>query len=63
MCPTTWLPIYDKSDLKGFYMAVGTSGHEYKNAPPVGFLMAELIERCEKRARSRQRPRGGYGSL
>lgn len=43
-----WIPIYDKSDLPGFYMAVGTSGNQYKNAPVVGVLMAELIEACEK---------------
>ncbi len=43
-----WLPIYDKSNLKGFYMAIGTSGHEFKNAPGVGFMMAELIDACEK---------------
>ncbi|WP_022665560.1 NAD(P)/FAD-dependent oxidoreductase [Desulfospira joergensenii] len=42
-----WIPIYDKSDLPGFYMAVGTSGNQYKNAPVVGVLMAELIEGCE----------------
>jgi len=43
-----WLPIYDKSDLGGFYMAIGTSGHEFKNAPGVGYMMAELIDACEK---------------
>ncbi|MDJ0785025.1 MAG: FAD-dependent oxidoreductase [Desulfosarcinaceae bacterium] len=42
-----WLPIYDKSNLPGFYMAVGTSGNQYKNAPVVGVLMSELIEACE----------------
>jgi sarcosine oxidase subunit beta len=42
-----WIPIYDRSDLDGFYMAVGTSGNQFKNAGPVGLLMAELIERCE----------------
>ena len=42
-----WLPIYDKSDLGGFYMAIGTSGHEFKNAPGVGHIMAGLIEACE----------------
>ena len=42
-----WIPIYDKSDLPGFYMAVGTSGNQYKNAPVVGVLMAELVEACE----------------
>lgn len=44
---TDWLPIYDKSDLGGFYMAIGTSGHEFKNAPPVGYMMSELIDRVE----------------
>ncbi len=42
-----WIPIYDKSDLPGFYMAVGTSGNQYKNAPVVGKMMCELIEQCE----------------
>jgi sarcosine oxidase subunit beta len=43
-----WIPIYDKSDLKGFYLAIGTSGNQYKNAPVVGAMMAELIDACEK---------------
>ena len=42
-----WIPIYDKSDLPGFYMAVGTSGNQFKNAPVAGRLMAELIEKVE----------------
>ena len=42
-----WIPIYDKSDLDGFYMAIGTSGNQYKNAPVVGVIMSELIEACE----------------
>ena len=42
-----WLPIYDASDLPGFYMAVGTSGNQFKNAPGVGKLMAELIFKVE----------------
>ena len=42
-----WIPIYDKSDLKGFYMAVGTSGNQFKNASVVGVLMTDLIEACE----------------
>ena len=28
-------------------MAVGTSGNQFKNAPLVGHLMAELITACE----------------
>ena len=43
-----WLPIYDKSDLGGFYMAVGSSGNQYKNAPVAGMMMCELIDQCEK---------------
>lgn len=42
-----WTPIYDKSCLDGFYMAIGTSGHQFKNAGVAGQLMAELIEACE----------------
>jgi len=42
-----WIPIYDKSDLPGFYMAVGTSGNQFKNAPVAGKLMAQLIEEGE----------------
>jgi sarcosine oxidase subunit beta len=47
-CSDDWIPIYDKSDLGGFYMAIGTSGNQYKNAPVVGHMMAELIEASEK---------------
>jgi sarcosine oxidase subunit beta len=47
-CSDDWIPIYDKSDMNGFYMAIGTSGNQYKNAPVVGAMMAELIDACEK---------------
>jgi len=46
-CSDDWLPIYDKSDLAGFYMAVGTSGNQYKNAPVAGAMMTYLIEKVE----------------
>eukprot|EP00439_Symbiodinium_sp_Y106_P049786 s1701_g6.t1 len=42
-----WVPIYDKSSLPGFYMAIGTSGNQFKNAGVVGRLMRELIEATE----------------
>ena len=42
-----WIPIYDRSDLPGFYLAVGTSGNQFKTAPAAGELMAELIIACE----------------
>ena len=44
---TDWIPIYDKSSLPGFYMACGTSGNQYKNAPIAGKMMAALIGHCE----------------
>ena len=47
-CSDDWIPVYDKSDLPGFYMAIGTSGNQYKNAPVVGLMMAELVDACEK---------------
>lgn len=43
-----WTPIYDKSDLDGFYMAIGTSGNQFKNGPIAGQLMAALISYCEE---------------
>ncbi len=42
-----WIPIYDRTDLEGYYLAIGTSGNQFKNAPVVGRLMAELIDSCE----------------
>ncbi len=42
-----WIPIYDKSSLPGFYMAIGSSGNQYKNAPLAGIIMAEMISSCE----------------
>ena len=43
-----WIPIYDRSDLPGFYMAIGTSGNQFKNAAPVAHMLAALIEACER---------------
>ena len=42
-----WTPIYDKSRLGGYYMAIGTSGNQFKNAGVAGALMTELIEGTE----------------
>jgi len=38
-----WIPIYDRTSLEGFFVAIGTSGHQFKAAPFVGVAMAELI--------------------
>lgn len=40
-----WIPIYDKSDLPGYYLAIGTSGNQFKNAPLVGEIMSEIISK------------------
>jgi glycine/D-amino acid oxidase-like deaminating enzyme len=39
-----WTPIYDRTECDGFYVAIGTSGNQFKNAPMVGKLMAALID-------------------
>ncbi|MGB3829032.1 MAG: FAD-dependent oxidoreductase [Ornithinimicrobium sp.] len=42
-----WIPIYDRTDLDGFYVAIGSSGNQFKNAPVAAHAMAELIEAVE----------------
>ncbi len=42
-----WTPIYDRTDAAGFYVAMGTSGNQFKNAPVVGRMLAALIDRVE----------------
>ncbi len=42
-----WMPIYDRTDLDGFYVAIGTSGNQFKNAGVAAHCMAELIEAVE----------------
>ncbi len=42
-----WIPIYDRTDLPGFYVAIGTSGNQYKNAGVAAHCMAELVEAVE----------------
>jgi len=39
-----WVPIYDKSDLPGFFMACGTSGNQFKNAPLAGQFLKAIID-------------------
>jgi len=42
-----WTPIYDRTCLDGFYLACGTSGNQFKNAPLIGIMMETLITACE----------------
>ncbi len=43
-----WVPIYDCSSLKGYFMACGTSGNQFKNAPMSGIFMTALVEASEQ---------------
>lgn len=42
-----WTPIYDRTSLDGFYVAIGTSGNQFKNAPVVGEMMLAIVTACE----------------
>ena len=42
-----WIPIYDRTDLDGFYLAIGSSGNQFKNASVAAYCMSELIQRTE----------------
>ena len=38
-----WGPVYDRTDLDGFFCVMGTSGNQFKNACVASHLMGELI--------------------
>ncbi|MBI4612321.1 MAG: FAD-binding oxidoreductase [Planctomycetes bacterium] len=42
-----WYPIVDRTDLPGYYVAIGTSGSSFKTAPVLGRLVAEIVQACE----------------
>jgi sarcosine oxidase, subunit beta len=42
-----WIPIYDRSDRAGFYLACGTSGNQFKNAPLIGRYLGAIIDACQ----------------
>ncbi len=42
-----WAPIYDRADLDGYYVAMGTSGNQFKNAPLAGRFIATLVDGVE----------------
>jgi glycine/D-amino acid oxidase-like deaminating enzyme len=39
-----WTPVYDRTEREGFFVAIGTSGNQFKNAPVVGRIMSALIK-------------------
>lgn len=51
-----WTPIYDRTELGGFYVAMGTSGNQFKNAPVVGKFLAAIIEQTENGVDHDERP-------
>jgi sarcosine oxidase subunit beta len=42
-----WTPIYDRTALPGYYVAMGTSGNQFKNAPVAGRFMAAIVDAVE----------------
>lgn len=42
-----WYPIIDRTDVPGYYVAIGTSGSSFKTSPVIGRLIAEIIAACE----------------
>ena len=42
-----WVPIYDRSNLEGFFMACGTSGNQFKNAPLAGQFIRTLVDAAD----------------
>lgn len=51
-----WIPIYDRTSLEGYYVAIGTSGNQFKNAPIIGWIMRSLIEANESGANTDEEP-------
>ena len=39
-----WVPIYDRSSLHGFFMACGSSGNQFKNAPIAGQFLNAIVD-------------------
>jgi sarcosine oxidase, subunit beta len=61
-----WKPILDRSSVAGYYMAVGTSGNQFKNAPIIGMCMTQLINAVESGHDHDRQPlvvRGRYRDL
>jgi glycine/D-amino acid oxidase-like deaminating enzyme len=42
-----WTPVYDRTEVSGYYVAIGTSGNQFKNAPLVGKVLAAIITAVE----------------
>lgn len=42
-----WAPIYDRTGLDGYYVMMGTSGNQFKNAPLAGRFIATIVDGVE----------------
>lgn len=42
-----WIPVYDRTGVDGYYVAIGTSGNQFKNAPVIGSMLTAILEACE----------------
>ena len=42
--PRVIASIYDRTSLEGYYVAMGTSGNQFKNASIVGQFMTQFID-------------------
>lgn len=42
-----WIPVIDRTVLPGFYVAIGTSGNQFKNAPLIGEYVRAIVDACE----------------
>ena len=51
-----WYPIIDRTELPGYYVAIGTSGSSFKTSPVIGRLVAEIVEACEGGRDTDRRP-------
>ena len=38
-----WIPVVDKTDLENYFVAIGTSGNQFKNAPTLGDMVSKLV--------------------
>lgn len=38
-----WTPVYDRTEREGFFVAIGTSGNQFKNAPLAGRFLAAIV--------------------
>jgi glycine/D-amino acid oxidase-like deaminating enzyme len=39
-----WMPVYDATERPGYFVAIGSSGNQFKNAPVAGRIMAALVQ-------------------